>query len=215
MQPLFEFDKTVVSDSLNTKSIDPLLLVFEIRYRVPEGVWVADLMRILLNKSRVVKVDWQPLSAHPPPLPHWWLNGVNRRDGVLTPVSGQNLRPITFSVCCNCRIGMDSAGEKGKKKPNQKAQLQSTWPSRSTEINDFPPISRRSISPVSLLYSLVKDTGAFLCRTLIQIELKQTAVKEKMHSLVCFQSWLPYQWEAIHLCLAPPCTHIKWRQRLS
>lgn len=77
-----------------------------------------------LNRSWVVSYDWQGLGA-PLPLPpwsHWWLNGVNRRDRVLTPLSGQNLRPITFSVCSNCKSSVDSVGvgKKGKVKAKSK-----------------------------------------------------------------------------------------------
>lgn len=72
----------------------------------------------VLNESWVVSYDWQGLGAPLPLLPwsHWWLNGVNRRDRVLTPLSGQNLRPITFSVCSNCKSCVDSVGGWGKKK---------------------------------------------------------------------------------------------------
>lgn len=75
----------------------------------------------VLNESWVVSYDWQGLGAPLPLLPwsHWWLNGVNRRDRVLTPLSGQNLRPITFSVCSNCKSCVDSVGGWGKKRQSK------------------------------------------------------------------------------------------------
>lgn len=119
--------------------------------------------QMVLNKSWVVSFDWQSLSAPPPPSwSHWWLNGVNRRDRVLTPLSGPNLGPITFSVCSNCGSTVDSAGEKGKVKAESKgsASIHLTgW----VNGNKWLSFDRLYIHLFSV--TTVKDTGAYLCCT--------------------------------------------------
>lgn len=73
---------------------------------------------MVLNKKRggMALMD-SPPAPHPIAPAQWWLNGVNRRDRVLTPLSGQNLRPITFTVCSNCGSSVDSVvGETRKRR---------------------------------------------------------------------------------------------------
>lgn len=92
----------------------PSAASFGIKYKEASGSSVADGFKQELGGKL-----WLTAPQCPLPLPsrsHWWLNGVNRRDRVLTPLSGQNLRPITFSVCSNCGSSVDSAGGKRQSK---------------------------------------------------------------------------------------------------
>lgn len=119
----------------------------------------------VLNKSWMLSYDWQGLDA-PLPLPlwsHWWLNGVNRRDRVPTPLSGQNLRPITFSVCSNCKSSVDSVGGVGgesrvKAKSKGSASIHLTeW----VKGNKWLSFDRPCIHLFGL--TSVKDTEIYLC----------------------------------------------------
>lgn len=126
---------------------------------------------MVLNKSWVVSFDWQSLCAPPPPSQsQWWLNGVNRRDRVLTPLSGQNLRPITFSVCSNCGSSVDFVGGKGKVKAKSKglASIHLTEWVKGNKWLSFDQLYIHLFSVTS-----VKDTGAYLCCTRALIKWKQ------------------------------------------
>lgn len=138
---------------------DPALLVFGIRYKEASGSSGADGFKQELGGKLWLTV---PQCPPPPSWSHWWLNGVNRRDRVLTPLSGPNLGPITFSVCSNCGSTVDSAGEKGKVKAESKgsASIHLTgW----VNGNKWLSFDRLYIHLFSV--TTVKDTGAYLCCT--------------------------------------------------